>query len=116
MPACTARSGTHGLPPFGFGGSLGSSGSTISQSSSLTNSLLMLMSMTSTHEQVLQGSLSKGRFLMTKSGPLRRTTVASKSLVPGIQKTGDSGCLPPISAKGTNSFLGGEQHVVLGTP
>jgi len=41
-----------------LGGSSGNSGFMISQSSSDTSSLLMPMSVTSTHQQVLQGSLS----------------------------------------------------------
>ena len=39
MPVRAARSSIRGLPPSGLGGSSGNSGSTISQSSSLTNSL-----------------------------------------------------------------------------
>jgi hypothetical protein len=58
MPVRVARSSTRGLPPLGLGGSSGNSGSTTSQGSSLTSSLLMPTSVTSTHEQVLQGSLS----------------------------------------------------------
>jgi hypothetical protein len=42
---------------LGLGGSSGNSGWTTSQSSSLTSSLLIPMSVTSTHEQVLQGTL-----------------------------------------------------------
>src|SRR5215211_6721954 len=61
MPARAARSGTRGLPPLGFDGSSGNRGSMISQSSSDTSSLLMTMSVTSTHKQVLQDSLSAGR-------------------------------------------------------
>jgi hypothetical protein len=41
MPVRAARSSMRGLPPSGLGGSSGNSGSTISQSSSLTNSLAM---------------------------------------------------------------------------
>jgi hypothetical protein len=37
MPASAARSGTRGRPPFGFGGSGGSNGSTIAHSSSVTS-------------------------------------------------------------------------------
>jgi len=37
IPVSTARSGTRGRPPFGFGGSGGSSDSTTAQSSSVTN-------------------------------------------------------------------------------
>src|SRR5215218_3359503 len=58
MPARAARSSMRGLPPLGFGGSSGNRGSMISQSSSDTNSLLMTTSVTSTHKQVLQDSLS----------------------------------------------------------
>jgi hypothetical protein len=42
MPLRAARSSMRGLPPWGLGGSSGSSGSIISQSSSLTSSLAML--------------------------------------------------------------------------
>ena len=41
MPVRVARSSKRGLPPSGLGGSSGKSGSTISQSSSVTNSLAM---------------------------------------------------------------------------
>jgi len=41
MPVKHARSGIRGRPPFGFGNSFGTNGSTIVQSSSLTNGLLM---------------------------------------------------------------------------
>ena len=58
MPVRAARSSMRGLPPLGLGGSSGNSGWTTSQSSSLTSSLLIPMSVTSTHEQVLQGTLS----------------------------------------------------------
>jgi len=60
MPVRAARSSMRGLPPVGLGGSSGNSGSMISQSSSDTSSLLMPMSVTSTHQQVLQGSLNRG--------------------------------------------------------
>jgi hypothetical protein len=58
MPAKAARSSTRGRPPLGFGGSGGSRGSMTSHSSSVTSSLLMLTSVPSTHEQVLQGTLN----------------------------------------------------------
>jgi hypothetical protein len=61
MPLRAARSSTRGLPPLSLGGSGGKRGSMISQSSSLTSSLLIPMSVTSTHQQVLQGSLSDVR-------------------------------------------------------
>jgi hypothetical protein len=61
MPLRAARSSTRGLPPLSLGGSGGKRGSMISQRSSLTSSLLMSMSVTSTHQQVLQGSLSSAR-------------------------------------------------------
>ena len=57
MPARAARSSTRGLPPLGLGGSGGKSGSTISQSSSLTNSLAILS--TYPDRVVLKGSLSR---------------------------------------------------------
>ena len=41
MPVRVALSSKRGLPPSGLGGSSGKSGSTISQSSSVTNSLAM---------------------------------------------------------------------------
>ena len=41
MPATVARFGTRRLPPLGFGGSSGSSGSIASHSSSLTSSFVM---------------------------------------------------------------------------
>jgi hypothetical protein len=47
MPARQARSGTRGRPPFGFGGSFGSNGSTIVHNASLTNGLLMPLSLAS---------------------------------------------------------------------
>jgi hypothetical protein len=59
MPVRAARSSTRGLPPLGLGGSGGKRGSIISQSSSLTSSLLMPMSVTSTHHKVLQCTLSR---------------------------------------------------------
>src|SRR5215213_1129224 len=59
MPARASRSGTRGRPPLGLGGSSGSRGSIASQSSSLTSSLLMPTSVPSTHQQVLQGTLSR---------------------------------------------------------
>jgi hypothetical protein len=49
MPVRTARFGTRGLPPLGLGGSGGSSGSTISHSSSVTNSFAMSRSVASDH-------------------------------------------------------------------
>ena len=49
-------SSTRGLPPLGLGGSGGKSGSMISQSSSLTNSLAMFR--TYPYAPVLKGSLS----------------------------------------------------------
>jgi hypothetical protein len=58
MPLRAARSSMRGLPPLGLGGSFGNSGFMISHSSSLTSSLLIPPSVTSTHEQVLQGTLS----------------------------------------------------------
>src|SRR5829696_1050543 len=42
MPVSAARSSTRGLPPLGFGGSSGNSGSTTPQSSSVTSSLAMV--------------------------------------------------------------------------
>src|SRR5215211_1659916 len=68
MPVRAARSSMRGLPPLGLGGSSGNSGFMISQSSSDTSSLLMPMSVTSTHQQVLQGSLSS----KTTSSSVRR--------------------------------------------
>jgi hypothetical protein len=56
MPLRAARSSRRGLPPLGLGGSSGNSGSTISQSSSLTNSLAILL--TYPDAAVLKGSLS----------------------------------------------------------
>jgi hypothetical protein len=58
MPVRAARSGTRGLPPLGFSGSSGNRGSLVSHSSSETSSLLMLLSVTSDQQKVLQGSLS----------------------------------------------------------
>jgi hypothetical protein len=59
MPVRAARSSMRGLPPFGLGGSSGNSGSTISQSSSLTNSLAIFS--TYPNSVVLKESLSSGR-------------------------------------------------------
>src|SRR5215210_4439688 len=55
MPVRAARSSRRGLPPWGLGGSSGKSGSTIFQSSSLTNSLAI--SLTYPSMAVLKGSL-----------------------------------------------------------
>jgi hypothetical protein len=77
MPLRAARSSTRGLPPLGLGGSSGNRGSMISQSSSLTSSLLMLMSLTSTHEQVLQGTLSGLCYASTLSWALAPLKYAS---------------------------------------
>ncbi len=49
IPARTDRSGTRGRPPFGLGGSCGSSGSIISHSSSVTNGLLIVPTSTASH-------------------------------------------------------------------
>ncbi len=49
MPVRAARFGTRGLPPLGLGGSGGSSGSTISHNSSVTNSFAMSRSVASDH-------------------------------------------------------------------
>jgi hypothetical protein len=57
IPVRAAPSSMRGLPPLGLGSSSGNSGSTISQSSSVTSSLLLPMSVTSTHQQVLQCTL-----------------------------------------------------------
>src|SRR5687768_1906847 len=56
MPVRAARSSRRGLPPLGLGGSSGNSGSTNSQSSSLTNSLAILLPYPDS--AVLKGSLS----------------------------------------------------------
>ena len=56
MPLRAARSSTRGLPPWGLGASGGSSGSMISHSSSVTNSLAM--SSTYPDPMVLKESLS----------------------------------------------------------
>jgi len=56
MPVRAARSFTRGLPPSVLGGSGGNSGSTISQSSSVTNSLAMFS--TYPHSTVLKEALS----------------------------------------------------------
>src|SRR5215210_5955666 len=56
MPVRAARLSMRGLPPWGLGDSAGKSGSTISQSSSLTNSLAILLTYPSM--AVLKGSLS----------------------------------------------------------
>jgi len=58
IPVRVARSSTRGLPPSGLGGSSGKSGSTISQSSSVTNSLAMFW--TYPDSAVLKESLSTG--------------------------------------------------------
>src|SRR5215217_273648 len=55
MPVRAARSSRRGLPPLGLGGSSGNSDSTISQSSSLTNSLAILLPYPDS--AVLKGSL-----------------------------------------------------------
>jgi hypothetical protein len=86
MPVSAARSSTRGLPPLGLGGSSGNRGSMISQSLSLTSSLLMLMSLTSTHEQVLQGSLST--VLRTMDSPEQSHQPARKSQHEG-EREGD---------------------------
>ncbi len=53
-----ARSGTRGLPPLGFAGSFGSSGSMASHSSSLTSSFAMTGSVASSHYGFAMHSLS----------------------------------------------------------
>src|SRR5829696_36024 len=72
MPLRAARSSTRGLPPSGLGGSSGKSGSMISHSSLLTNSLAILP--TYPDKTVLKGSLSR------RSGVarLRLTALASR--------------------------------------
>jgi hypothetical protein len=57
MPVRVALSSKRGLPPSGLGGSSGKSGSTISQSSSVTNSLAMFS--TYPDSAVLKESLSR---------------------------------------------------------
>jgi hypothetical protein len=63
MPVRAARSSTRGLPPSGLGGSGGSSGSMISHSSSLTNSLTIFS--TYPDPVVLKGSLNPLVLLIT---------------------------------------------------
>lgn len=57
MPVRVARSSTRGLPPSGLGGSSGKSGSTISQCSSVTNSLAIFSAYPDS--AVLKESLSR---------------------------------------------------------
>src|SRR5215203_6278960 len=57
MPVSAARLGTRGLPPLGLGGSGGSSGSTISHTSSVTNFFAMHRSASFEKEQVFQDGL-----------------------------------------------------------
>ena len=56
MPVRAARSSTRGLPPFGFGGSGGKSGSMVSHSSSLTSSFPIPASVASAHEGFARSS------------------------------------------------------------
>lgn len=56
MPASAARSSTRGLPPFGFGGSEGNSGSITSHNSSGTSSFPIPSSVASTHEGFARSS------------------------------------------------------------
>jgi hypothetical protein len=83
MPVRAARSSRRGLPPWGLGDSSGKSGSTISQSSSLTNSLAI--SLTYPSMAVLKGSLrvveSRSAVLYdSNSVSTSRTTAASLRL------------------------------------
>ena len=94
MPVRAARLSRRGLPPLGLGGSSGNSGSTISQSSSLTNSLAILLPYPDS--AVLKGSLSlpstflaskhlsglmvpPWRFQLTR-GPSPRTPIANVTM------------------------------------
>jgi hypothetical protein len=52
MPASAARFGTRGRPPFGFGGSGGSNGSTIAHSSSVTKRSAMPQPMQVSHHRL----------------------------------------------------------------
>jgi hypothetical protein len=86
MPVRAARSSRRGLPPWGLGDSSGKSGSTISQSSSLTNSLAI--SLTYPSMAVLKGSLSvvESRSAVlydSNSVSMSRTTAASLRLPSG---------------------------------
>jgi hypothetical protein len=65
MALRAARSSTRGLPPSGLGSSGGNSGSTIFQSSSLTNTLAMFPAYPDT--SVLKESLSGWRFVFPAS-------------------------------------------------
>jgi hypothetical protein len=70
MPVRAARSGTWGLPPLGLGGSGGSSGSTISHSSSVTNSFAMSRRVASDQRWVLQCTLSHAESFFAESARL----------------------------------------------
>src|SRR5215207_6814457 len=88
MPLRAARSSTRGLPPSGLGGSSGKSGSMISHSSLLTNSLAILP--TYPDKTVLKGSLSGSDNLLggpgkdnVLGGDERRASRGDKNLVGG---------------------------------
>src|SRR5215217_193985 len=80
MPVRAARLSRRGLPPLGLGGSSGNSGSTISQSSSLTNSLAILLPYPDS--AVLKGSLSLSHLCVLTQGTLLTFTGESAPQVP----------------------------------
>src|SRR5215218_3017038 len=86
MPVRAARSSMRGLPPLGLGGSSGNSGSMISQSSSDTSSLLMPMSVTSTHSRFCKA-------LLVASTTRRASMAQSRGTCPSA--------VPPWTSSGT---------------
>src|SRR5215207_11301068 len=85
MPLRAARSSTRGLPPCGLGGSDGSSGSMISHSSSLTNSLAI--SSTYPDPIVLKGSLSLpnvGWDMDSEEAPMRKVIASELVSLDGV--------------------------------
>ena len=78
MPLRAARSSMRGLPPSGLGGSSGNSGSTISQSTSLTNSLAIFS--TYPNSVVLKESLSPSRLSGRGTEPHREAPLQGRAV------------------------------------
>src|SRR5215217_3706968 len=97
MPLRAARSSTRGLPPCGLGASDGSSGSMISHSSSLTNSLAI--SSTYPDPMVLKGSLNPVTGLRTVFRKAAQETSGELLQVDRLSRL-DHGSRPRPSAPG----------------
>ena len=79
IPSRAARSGTRGRPPFGLGGSLGNSGSMVSQRSETSDEAFMagydastpqICNMVKYYNGTCLGTASLGRFLDLESCPI----------------------------------------------